>query len=125
MENTEALLTKARRNFDLGRLKEAATQLEAAYAQTKERRVLSELADVLISQGYWQKASNILEEELKGGDNHAEGNIDNAGIQMKLCSIRPVIDCFFGQSIVTAESLHRKYLLHLDWSTASRDEVRA
>jgi hypothetical protein len=125
MDDIEAILTPARRSRALGYLKEAATQLESACAQQKHPKVLSELADVLIYQGYWEKARSILEEGLKAAGDHAERSLDSARMQMKLCFIRPVIECFFGQNITIAERLHREHLLHIDWSTTSRDEVYA
>ncbi|KAF1953687.1 hypothetical protein CC80DRAFT_568643 [Byssothecium circinans] len=122
MDEIESTLTEARRLRALGQLKQAATRLESVSATWRDPRLLSERADVLISQGYWAKALGVLE-ELKIEGHQANSDLFRARIQMQLCFVRPVVEASFGQSMETAKGLHSEYLLGIDWSHTDRNLV--
>jgi hypothetical protein len=122
MDEKESALVEARRLRALGNLGQAATLLESVSATWRDPGLLSERAEILMSQGYWTKALGVLE-GMKIESDQANSDLLRARIQMQLCFVRPVVEASFGRSVETAKVLHRQHLLGIDWSNADRNSV--
>jgi hypothetical protein len=107
MQQLDKELDECRALRELGFYAKAARRLRCLLATTSDLRVVADLGEVLMFQGYWQQASQVLDNSCAVGGND---ELLSFQVQMQSCFLKPIITGSFGQSLEQAAELHAKFI---------------